>query len=770
VSRRAKGTIAILLALAAAAGILRLRRPRDPEAAARARLARLDPRPAAVNVVLVTLDTLRADRLGCYGFRGVETPHLDALARDGVLFEQATATVPLTLPSHASILTGLLPPRHGVRDNGGFFLDEARTTLAERFRAKGYATAGFVGAWVLESRWGLAQGFDTYSDHFGRDQLQRRGDEVVGDALAWIDSVRDRKFFAWVHLYDPHLPYDPPEPYRSRYAGQPYLGELAFTDAQVGRLVARLRERGLLDRTVVVVTADHGEGLGDHGEPNHGLFVYDSTVAVPLLIRTPWGNKGRSRTQTSGADLFPTLLDLAGLGPEAGIDGRSLLPAVLDPQADLGHVAYSETYFPRYHYGWQQLRALRDGARKFIEAPRPELYDLAADPGETRSLYKDYDKAADDMRVALGRLGGGTAAPPERRGLDEETRQRLAALGYVGSAAAADPAAVLPDPKDKVHLFADLESAKQAAEEGRLDEAIATGRRVVAADPEIMDARLTLGGWLVKARRTSEAIPEFQRALALKPDDEVAVVRLVSACVAAGQPAEARAALQAFRAGLEANPGNPQGWYQLGALSLQLGQRADAEAAFTRARDANPGLAAAHNALGALALDRGELDRAEAAIRKAIALEADVPTARYNLARILEARGAAPEAEAMYRAELADDPAHGRAHFNLARLLQKKGDEAGYVAELRRGVEQAPRSGPCFFLLAREEMKAGRLAAAADLARRGLEVDQTSEIAPLGYFVLADVYTRQGQKARAAEALASGRRLQGAVRSPGPPL
>jgi choline-sulfatase len=756
--------------LAAAAALAYLRRPADPDAAARARLARLDPRAEALSVVLVTLDTLRADRLGCYGFRGVETPHLDALARDGVVFEQATATVPLTLPSHASILTGLLPPRHGVRDNGGFFLDASRTTLAERFHGAGYATGGFVGAWVLESRWGLAQGFDAYSDHFGRDQLQRRGDEVVSDALAWIDSVRDRKFFAWVHLYDPHLPYDPPEPFKSRYAQQPYLGEVAFTDAQVGRLVDHLRAAGTLDRTILVVTADHGEGLGDHGEPSHGLFVYDSTVAVPLIIRTPWGNKGRSHTQASGVDLFPTVLDLAGLAPEEGVDGRSLARAVFDPAAQLGHVAYSETYFPRYHYGWQQLRAVRDGARKLIEAPRPELYDLAADPGETRNLYKGYDRRTDDLRATLGRLGGESAAVPERQGLDAETRQRLAALGYVGGAAAVDPRAVLPDPKDKVGLFADLESAKQAAEQGRLEEAIATGRRVVAADPEIMDAHLTLGGWLVKARRTREAIAEFQRALALKPDDEVAVVRLVSACVAAGQPAEAQAALAAFRAALEANPRNPQGWYQLGALSLELGRLEEAEAAFTRARDANPRLAAAHNALGALALDRGELDRAEPMIRQALALEPDVPTARYNLARIREARGAAREAEGLYRAELADDPAHGRAHFNLARLLKKEGDAAGYLAELRRGVEQAPRSGPCHFLLAHEELKAGHLALAADLARRGLEVDRTSEVAPLGYFVLADVYTRQGQKARAAEALASGRRLQAATRGTSLPL
>src|SRR5262245_50997619 len=235
-------------------------RPPRSEQEARARIAARRPRPQELNVVVVTLDTLRADHLGCYGRRDAQTPRIDALAGEGVLFEQATATVPLTFPSHASIFTGLVPPHHGVRDNGGFFLPESATTLAERLKSAGYATGAFVGAWVLESKWGLAQGFDHYSDRFDLSRykvlslgtVQKRGDEVMDDALAWLASVEKGKFFAWVHLYDPHTPYDPPEPYRSRFPGQPYRGEVAYTDAVVGRLLGWLRERGLLDRTVVV--------------------------------------------------------------------------------------------------------------------------------------------------------------------------------------------------------------------------------------------------------------------------------------------------------------------------------------------------------------------------------------------------------------------------------------------------------------------------------------------------------------------------------------
>jgi arylsulfatase A-like enzyme/Flp pilus assembly protein TadD len=725
-------------------------------------LARLTPAPGSVNVVLVTLDTLRADRLGCYGFPGGATPHLDQLASEGVLFEQATSTVPLTLPSHCSILTGLLPPRHGVRDNGGVPLADSRTTLAERLRAGGFTTGGFVGAWVLERRFGLAQGFDRYSDRFALDQLQKRGDTVVEDALSWIDEVRTRRFFAWVHLFDPHLPYDPPEPFRSRFATDLYEGDVAFTDALVGRLVTRLGERALLDRTVVVVAADHGESLGEHGEASHGFFVYDATAAVPLIVRTPWGLRGRSRTQVSLVDVFPTVLDLAGLPAEAGIDGRSLVPAVLDPAKDLGHVAYTESLYPRFHYGWHELRALRDGSFKFIDAPRPELYDLARDPHEKEDLARTKAQTAEDMRQALlKKVPKDDVAATAAVTLDPDTQQRLAALGYVGTAVAADPKAVLPDPKDKIAVFGKITAAKQVDEAGRRAEAIAKMKEVVAEDPDVLDAHVTLGRWLLKSGRAEEAIVPLKRALVLKPDDEMAVMQLVAACRARGKKDEARGALELFGAALEKSPGNPHAWYQLATLRLEMGMAAEGEAALRRALEANPRFAPAHGALGALALERGDLAQAEAETKAALAIDPAVPTARYNLARIRAAQGNAAEAEALYRTEIADNPQHGRAHLALARLLKEEGDREGYVAELRRGVEDAPRSGPCHFLLAHEEMKADRLADAERLARRGLDVDPSSDMAPLGYYVLADVYNRQGQRAKAEAALARARQLEG---------
>ena len=715
-------------------------------------------------MVLITLDTLRADVLGCYGGR-VATPAIDRLAAEGVLFEQATATVPLTLPSHSSIMTGLLPVRHGVRDNGGFFLEPSFTTLAERFQTVGYATGAFVGSWILERRFGLSQGFDHYSDPFVDKEFQRRGDSVVADALGWLGQIpAERRVLAWVHLFDPHTPYDPPEPFRSRYPDQPYHGEVAYVDAQVGRLMEGLERLGRRGKTIVVLMADHGESLGDHGEPEHGLFVYDVTMAVPFLIRTPWDLTGRSKTQVSTVDVLPTILDLVGLAPQAGIDGASLLPALQDTKHDMGRPAYVETRFPRYHFGWHSLRGLRDGRHKLIQASRAELYDLARDPGETVDISGGNERSVERMRAAMDSLAppdGGAAAPTS---LDPETRERLAALGYLGGTADVKEGGGLPDPREKVEVFALFTSAKAAAKAGRLPDAIAQMRAVVQQDPGIMDAHIGLGDWLLASRQPAAAVAAYKRALTLKVDDEVAFSKLVSACRAAGDEPEALRALDVFRTGLDANPRNPQAWYQLAVQALELRQTKTAEDALLRALEVNPRLANAHNALAALAYARGDLDGAERRVREALAIAPDLPTARYNLGRVLEAREQLAQAVEMYQAELATNPRHGRAHLRLAQILKRQGDHAGYVDRLRRGVEQAPESGGCYFLLAHERLRAGDVGDALRLARRGLELEPASELSPLGHYVLADVFRSRGQSALASAEVARARRLEAASR------
>jgi choline-sulfatase len=776
-SRRSRRWLAVsacagVLLLSAVVFLLRGRAPKT-EADVQARLERLSPRRSDLNVVVVTLDTTRADRLGCYGFSGVSTPHLDALAREGVVFDNATATVPLTFPSHSSMFTGLVPPRHGVRDNGGFFLDDAKVTLAERLQAAGYATGAFVAAWVLESRWGLGQGFDHYSDRFELSKykvvslgtVQKTGDEVMTDALAWLDTVKSKKFHAWVHLYDPHAPYEPPEPYASRYPGTPYLGEIAYTDAVVGRLMAWLRDNGQLDRTIVVVTADHGESLGDHGEAAHAYFIYNATTHVPFIVRTPWGLTGRNASRVSGVDLMPTVLDLVGLPPEPDLDGRSVARALFDPQAALGQVAYSETYFPRYHFGWQHLRSLRDERYTFIDAPEPELYDLAADPGETRNVFKANSARAEELRVRMERLvkAGGQSAP-ERQGLDPDTLQRLAALGYVGNVIDVDPTAVLPDPKHKLKLFAMMNAAKARAQDDELDEAVSLMRQVIAEDANIMDAHLTLGNWLARARDPEGAIAAFKAALSLKPDDEISLGNLAQLYRARGRTEDELAALEVFRSALRVNPKNPQSWYQLATLYLDAKRLDDAGAAFKDALAANPKMGAAYNGLGVIAFERRDLKQSEELVRRGLDLEPGLRTGRYNLARIREARGDVRGAEGLYEQEVATYPDNGRAWFNLAQLRRGRGDREGYLSTLRAAIDKAPEFGAPYWYLAREELGAGRLDAARDLAQRGLAAQPVSDVAPLGHYVLADVYNRQGEPSAAAAEVAKARRLEAALR------
>jgi arylsulfatase A-like enzyme/Tfp pilus assembly protein PilF len=763
------------LAVVVAGSALVLLRGRVPktEAEVESRLGRLSPAREGLNVVVVTLDTTRADRLGCYGFTGVSTPNIDAVARDGVVFDNATAVVPLTFPSHTSMFTGLIPPHHGVRDNGGFFLDDSKVTLAERMQAAGYATGAFIGAWVLESRWGLAQGFDHYSDRFELSKykivslgtVQKTGDEVMTDALGWLDTVTSRKFFAWVHLYDPHAPYEPPEPYASRYPNAPYLGEIAYTDAVVGRLTAWLRDHGQLERTVLVVTADHGESLGDHGEAAHAYFIYGATTHVPLIVRTPWGLKGRSASRVSGVDLMPTVLDLVGLPPEPGIDGRSVARALFDPQAQLGHVAYSETYFPRYHFGWQHLRSLRDERYAFIDAPEPELYDLAADAGETRNVFKANSARAEELRVrmeALAKAGG--EKTPERQSLDPDTLQRLAALGYVGNVIDVDPNTVLPDPKHKLKLFSMMGLAKSRAQDDQLDAAIALMRQVIAEDPRIMDAHLTLGNWLVKARDPDGAIAAFKAALSLKPDDEISLGNLAQLYRARGRTEDELAALEVFRSALRVNPKNPQSWYQLATLYLDAKRMDDAGGAFRDALAANPKMGAAYNGMGVIAFERGDLAKSEELVRRGLELEPGLRTGRFNLARIREARGDAAGAEALYREEVATYNDNGRAWFNLAQLRRAAGDRDGYLSTLRTAIEKAPDFGAPYWYLAREELGAGRLDVAKDLAQRGLAAQPVSDVAPLGHYVLADVYNRQGQRQAAADEVAKAQRMEAGLR------
>ena len=413
-------------------------------------------RPAPVSVVIVTLDTTRADRLSPYGFMNVSLPALERLAREGVVFDQAMSVGPLTLPAHTSLLTGLLPPHHGVRDNADSPLAGSHTTLAEVLRRCGFRTGAFVGSAVLDPDRGLDQGFEKYGDvGRARDSAERRrqrpANEVVDDALRWIATVEDSPFFLWVHLYDAHRPYAPPEPYASTYGHNPYVGEIAFADAQLGRLMETLERRRLLDRAVVVVAGDHGEALGERGEQDHGIFLYDNVLRVPLMVRAPSLAPSRIGEVVRLTDVMPTILDLLEL-PSPATNGISLVPLMHGRVADLDLEAYSESIYPE-RLGWSPLRALRVGRFKLIDAPRPELFDLARDPFEERNIYEERRDLAATMAARAGLIAGAGRVTPQDA--TPELRERLNALGYLTRTRTTPTAGGdrLPDPKDVIHLL-----------------------------------------------------------------------------------------------------------------------------------------------------------------------------------------------------------------------------------------------------------------------------------------------------------------------------
>lgn len=619
--------------------------------------------PPRWNLLLVTLDTVRADHLGSYGYREAATPSLDGLAREGVRFAHAQTAAPLTLPSHATLLSGLLPPHHGVRNNGLAAFPEGEDTLATRLGRAGYASAAFIGSFVLDRRFGLARGFQTYDDDIPRGpegaslEAERSGQAVTDRALTWLGETRTAPFFAWVHLYDAHYPYAPPEPFATRFAASPYDGEIAAVDAQVGRLLELLRVSGLDRRTVVVVAGDHGEGLGEHGERAHGLLLYESTLRVPLLVRAP-GLLPAGRlveAPVSLADLSPTLLDLLGLPPAARSDGQDLAPALRGGSEPEAAPIYAESEYPTL-FGWSALAAARRGNWKLIRGAGAELYDLAADPAEASDVAATHATE----RAGLERpLRGWTAdaVPSAPSAADEETRARLASLGYLAASAAASPREPV-DPRSRLAVFALFEQA----------------------------------GWDRVAGRPREAAEKLERAAAADPRNPVFRGALAQAERAAG---DLEAALGEYRAAIRLAPQDPRLWLDFAAALQETPRTVEATQAAAEAARLSPGSGEAENLRGVCAARAGDLAAARRHFERATALEPRLATAWNNLGNALRASGQRGDATAAYAeaAQLAPgwaDPLNGMgvieiesgrpaeavAYFDRALQLQPDFDEA----------------------------------------------------------------------------------------------
>lgn len=642
----------------------------------RAAGAAADARP---NLVLITVDTLRADRVGAYGDRTAETPNIDALARRGVRFDAAFAHAPLTFPSHTSILTGELPSVHGARDNGWEVLQPRAVTVADRLRSAGYHTGAFVSTFILSAQFGLDHGFDVYDDHLRSAgplldlDLRRPAADTAAAAERWIAAQGSAPFFAWIHFYDPHAPLKP-----SPGGHNPYDAAVTEADAGVGRILAALDRAGVARRTAVILTGDHGEGLGDHGEEQHGLLLYDSVVRVPLIVAAPGLASGVVANQVQHVDIVPTLLALAGAPAASGLPGHDLLTAARHA-ASAGHAAqgdetYGESWYGRIHFGWSELRYLRADGWKYIDGPAPELYDVLHDPGESKNVAESHAQLAGAMRARLVTLARSDSPATETRRVapDAETAARLAALGYVSGTSAptrTSGESTRPDPKRMLPAFEAYEGALNdgigqlvANQPAR---AVEKFRKLVHDYPQSFGAHHYLGYALTAAHHDAEAIPEYQEALRINPQYAIADFDLARAEAAVGQTAQASAAIDA---GFRLEPQSVYGAMAGGLVAWARGDNAGARRLFQFATTLAPQEPRTFANLGEACMRTGDLACARGAFTRLVQLDYAPAAAHYNLGVIAERSGTVEEAEREYREALTEDAGLEAARAALRRL------------------------------------------------------------------------------------------------------
>ncbi len=617
---------------------------------------RVEPRD--LNVLLITLDTTRADHLSCYAGdaasvskRHARTPRLDALARQGARFVHATAQVPLTLPSHACIFTGVYPPVHGLRDMGGFVLGP-RPTLAEVARQTGFRTAAFVSSKAVARYFGLARGFDLYDDRIstrgGKDlpgRYPRRPASATTDlALDWLREHSSQRFFLWVHYYDPHEPYEPPEAYKSQYPGDPYSGAIAYDDAQAGRLLDFLEQRELRGRTLVIVMGDHGEGLFDHGEETHGIFLYEDTLRIPLIIAGPGVPAGETITpQARSIDIFPTVTEFLGLPLPPGIQGVSLWPLLRHGRPQVGkgsNFAYLETLYPKTYMGWSELRGIRTNQWKFVLAPHPELYDLEHDAAEKHNVIAQHPAEADLLQKRIWEIIGPPSANQKvaYQPLSPEKREELASLGYIN---AGTPREILlngsgPDPKDQVASLLAMRDYGRLVEAGNYRQAARVMERALRTDSANPLLRIYLGRAYEILHDWQGAIRTYRGAVESGHATDMILSRLGEAYLHLN---DLDHAIPAMEAASRANPTDLDNLFNLANAYLEKQRYADAERAIRGILALDDQYSSAYNVLGLAKVQQGDAEGARQAFEKALQVSPEDPEPMLNLGVLCQKTG-----------------------------------------------------------------------------------------------------------------------------------
>jgi arylsulfatase A-like enzyme/Tfp pilus assembly protein PilF len=667
--------------------------------------------PVGTPVLLITVDTVRADRLGCYGARNIRTPAMDGLAAQGVRFDRALAEVPTTPPSHAVILTGTYPMYNGVRGFISGPLPKGVGVLAEAFQRHGYETAAFVSSAVLESTWGFNRGFQDYDDHFNLRQgqveagnpaaIERRAQETVDRLLAWFRARPARRtgahpFFVWLHLYDPHAPYDPPEPFRAQYATHRYDGEIAYADSQLARLFEYLRDNRLYDRTLIALMSDHGESLGEHGEDEHGFFIYNSTLHVPLIFKLPSG-MGRPhvvRRLVGIIDTAPTLLDLLHLQDPLSrqFQGTSLVPDILEKGAARERPVYAETYYPRDGFGCSELRGITTARFKYIHAPHPEFYDLQSDPQEARNLYAERASLAAALReqlTGLERRYASTQPTPTAPPLPSETVEKLKSLGYIAYSSAVQPATTgpLPDPKDRLKVFKAIMRAQALNEAGRYEESNRALEPLAAEEPRLFVIPFLKAENFSRTNRWQEAEKSYQDCLRLNSTFDRALMGLARVYMVRGEEAKARPLLELV---IHQSPRDIFAIHALGRLARMEGNNEEAYRYLLKAAEAKPSIAIFQQELGITLVDLNRFQEALGPLSRAEKLGQEDPRLEHYLGTALANVGRFKEAAECYQKALKMKPDLAPARLSLAFAYLNLGDRDNARREFRTFCQQSP--------------------------------------------------------------------------------
>ena len=670
------------------------------------------------NVVLISIDTCRADHLSCYGYKRNTTPHIDAVAREGVLFQQALSPVPFTRPAHSTMFTGTYPPTHGVRLNNVEILAGDNVTLAEILRDAGYQTAAFVSGFPMDAKFGVNQGFDTYDGRFTRkmagspDPVERTAEEVSRPAILWLEAHAAKPFFLFLHYYDAHLPYQPPPPYASEYADDPYAGEIAYVDSWIGQVLDRLRALGAYDDTLIVITADHGESLGEHGESSHGYFIYQGTQHVPLVIRAPHGSKGRKFDgRVSLVDLLPTVLDLAGLKTPAQVQGVSLRNGLEGGRApDARRTLYCESLHPA-QFACSPLNGIVEGAWKYIRAPRQELYDLTKDPGEKSNVIEKEPQVAERLRDRLDEMLPEMEAAAPQRGpttADPDAVSRLQSLGYIGGDQTPASSAFdsrLEDPKDFVPTYERLENANALSHADRVPEAEKELLDIVSGRPGLIPAHRMLAQIASEAHRPADAVEHYNK-----------IVDILTAPQDPTKPAPA------FRGDL------PALQFSLAFALREMGREGDAIEHYEEALKIKPDYIEAQNSLGLTLVHLGRIPEAIARYEQALKIKPDYEQAHNNLANVLERTGRHAEAVAHYEQALKIKPDYMDAHYNLGLALMQAGQLVEAIGHYEQAAKIKPDSLVALDTLSAAYAEAGRYDEAVATAQAALDLARASNL------------------------------------------